>query len=259
MTASKLFLMHMNYESSGLFLVKFDVNNNMVEITTWGNYGLGNALFINIGVSILAEKHNLRVKEYPRKYMTDEMGVSLFEGGEEKHPLIHITDAEICDIIERSSVDFGIKIDGYFQTKRFIQTYNNKIRSFFDDEPEKLVDRVFVVVRLGSDAIHQNPGIEYYRTALRLASCKGGCIASDVLSHDMVTSLSREFNLELVHATAADTIKLSRAYDKLVLSNGTFSWWIGFLNYSGRIYYPKIKNVWHGDIFGGDNWIEVDH
>jgi hypothetical protein len=44
----------------------------------------------------------------------------------------------------------------------------------------------------------------------------------------------------------------------VVLSNGTFSWLIGLLGFYSNVYYPKIKTVWHGDIFVFPDWNEID-
>ena len=47
---------------------------------------------------------------------------------------------------------------------------------------------------------------------------------------------------------------LSKLNHNLILSEGSFSWWIGFLSNAENIYYNQRERFWHGDIFVFPEW-----
>jgi hypothetical protein len=75
---------------------------------------------------------------------------------------------------------------------------------------------------------------------------------------DIVVKLSEKYNLMPYQDSPVGTINFAKNFDNLVLSEGTFSWWMGFLSKEANIYYPKGKVSWHGDIFVFDEWCGVD-
>lgn len=229
----------------------------MLYINTKGKYRTGNALLINIGCSILAKKFNLKVAEYPANEFIKEFNLAFFQDGDSIPEIIEVDDYNIMDVINNEHLYTGINFTGWFQVKEFVLNYKKEIKNFFHDEPDKLNNTVFCHVRL-DDTKSKNPGIDYYEKALTLANCVNGYISSDEPDNYMVKNLANKFNLEIFKESPEKTIIKSRECDNVVLSNGTFSWWIGFLNYTGRVFYPKIKNSWHGDIFVFPEWNEID-
>ena len=73
----------------------------------------------------------------------------------------------------------------------------------------------------------------------------------------LVSELSKNFNLDIYkNECPMQTIDYTRKFDKLILSEGTFSWWIGTLSKSNFVYYNERDRFWHGDIFVDKNWIK---
>ena len=138
--------------------------------------------------------------------------------------------------------------------------YKNEILSQFDLKyNQRHKDDLFVHVRLG-DCIGKNRVIsaDYYVKAIEQTQFDKGYISSDTPSHEIVTHLMSRFNLTLYENTPAETINFAKDFGNLVLSKGTFSWWMGFLSKAGSIFYPKGGPRWHGDIFVFDEWTPID-
>jgi hypothetical protein len=68
-----------------------------------------------------------------------------------------------------------------------------------------------------------------------------------------------KYNLKIIDYDEVNTVMFGSTCKYIVLSNGTFSWLIGFLAYYSNIYYPKIIHKWHGDIFIFDSWNEIEY
>lgn len=72
--------------------------------------------------------------------------------------------------------------------------------------------------------------IEYYEDALSRIKCTQGYIASDSINHPNINKLHKKFNLIPINLSPIDTMNFGKNFNNLVLSEGTFSWWIGFLS-----------------------------
>jgi hypothetical protein len=116
------------------------------------------------------------------------------------------------------------------------------------------------------DVVHLNPGFDYYDQCIsrinetrNLSTDAKGYISSDSIDHDICRRLIEKHGLIIVQLDEVDTIHFASTCRNLILSQGTFSWVIGFLGmFSNNIFYPKIHKEWHGDIFVFPHWIEVE-
>jgi hypothetical protein len=116
---------------------------------------------------------------------------------------------------------------------------------------------VCIHVRLG-DVPQYNPGFAYYDNLLVSLNFTNGFICSDSPNHKIVIDLVTKYKLKLLIANEPDTIVFASTCKYLILSQGTFSWLIGFLGFFSEVYFPKIKKQWHGDIFVIPTWNEID-
>jgi hypothetical protein len=118
---------------------------------------------------------------------------------------------------------------------------------------------VFIHVRLG-DVEHINPGYNYYDKLLSDLNFTNGYIASDTIDHEICKKIIEKYNLQVIDKDEVETIMFANTCKYIVLSQGTFSWFIALLTYyAEKIYYPKIKTQWHGNIFVLPELIEVDY
>jgi len=164
------------------------------------------------------------------------------------------------ELLNKSNIEENINFDGLFQLKEFVLKYRQDIKSSFDITYEdQNPDNIFIHVRL-DDAEHANPGYNYYKKCLENTKFNIGYISSDSSDNYIVDKLINEFNLVLYQNNPIDTINFAKNFSKIILSEGTFSWWIGVLSKANEIYYPKYseKPLWHGDIFVYDDWIPVN-
>ena len=225
---------------------------------------LGNLLFQDVSMSILAEKFNLKVDSYT-EYLPLRM--NLYNSGSiSNENLEKVNDDNFLNILKSKNIKNGIYLDGYFQNKDFVLEYEEKIRSqFYLDYEEVDKDDVFIHVRMG-DLANMFPwqSIDYFKEALSKINYRKIYISSDDLNnvsaphHKLVQDLISEFNMIFYLNKPAETINFAKNFNNLILSQGTFSWWIGFLSRAENIYFPKGGPIWHGDIFVFDNWNAIE-
>jgi hypothetical protein len=62
--------------------------------------------------------------------------------------------------------------------------------------------------------------------------------------------------MTIVDGSAVSTIKFGRQCNNIIISNGTYSWWIAFLSNAKNIFYPKTTHnvAFHPPIYFLD-WI----
>jgi hypothetical protein len=116
-------------------------------------------------------------------------------------------------------------------------------------------DEVFVAYRIGDiNGIRQMLPYEYYEDALTKINPISGYITSDTPDHPNVLRLIEKFNLKNYNGSPLETIDFAKNFNNLVLSEGSFSWWIGFLSNAKNIYFNDRERFWHGDMFVIPEW-----
>lgn len=147
----------------------------------------------------------------------------------------------------------------FFQINEFVTNYENEIKKVFIDQTEKK-SGVFLHYRIGD--IENTPNmlqLDYYLDCLNQINLYNGVITSDSPNHKNVKIISEKFNLTIIEKTPLETIDLGRQYNNLILSEGTFSWFIGLLSNADNIFFNKRERFWHGDIFTSKKWIGLNY
>jgi hypothetical protein len=226
-----------------------------------------------MAVSFIAKKNNLRI-DYSLVPEFASMGIDFFSGKNVYHEVLPIHDSNFFSLIQGPPVyknivvsgpmhcqtrDFTVFLSDYFSSKEIQQKIidSNQFKQRYGKNEE-----VFVHVRLG-DVPQFNPGFEFFDCALAQAKIfpgfTGGYVSSDSIDDPICRRLMKKYNLQKWVANEVDTIKMASTSKILVLSNGTFSWFMGLLGFfTEAVYYPKVHRVWHGDIYVNDRWIELD-
>jgi len=223
----------------------------MVDVMYEGR--MGNHLFKYFVAYLLAKKHNL-------SFTTNGLGINQFiknfglpvkvEGrtGDES---FEIRDWEYEDLYYSDSIDLKKYIlKDYFQLGDFFEKNKELIRSAFNirylpvDE-----NNVFVHYRIGD--IGQSRSClpyEYYQEALNSLNFSGGYISSDSPTDERVIRLRNEFGLTVWGKNETKTLLFAKDFNNLVLSEGTYSFWIGYLSNAENIICNERDYNWHGKI-----------
>jgi hypothetical protein len=224
--------------------------------TTKGNLGgrFGNVLFYNIVTDYFSRKSDLQMN-YKQQSETEELlKMKLYSGTKVFQESFMLTDDVIDSVFENLELikNKNLIIAGYFQTP----TVAKYIKSII--KPNKIENEcVFIHVRLGDiTGPGNNEPSEYYFKVLSMLPKIKGYISSDSIDHKICKDLISNFDLTPYQGTEVETIKFGSSCKYLVLSKGTFSWWMGILS-SGEVYYPDSNKIWHGDIFVFPDWKKI--
>lgn len=147
--------------------------------------------------------------------------------------------------------------EGFFQDKETVDLFKKNKSKLFESLDE--IQGVFVHVRLGDIKNLWHSKIEYYEKALSKIDISNGYISSDNPNDKLVLELIEKYNLKPYNNNEEETIIFASRFTNKVLSLGTFSWWIGFLNTQKNIIAPDPSNYtkWHGPIFEEMNWEKI--
>ena len=249
----------------------------------YGNYlRLGNILFMRCAAWVFANKHNYLLDmpdtlPYFKNKPDDPQPVSTGFGepwcslkiktnsGTKKitEPTIIVNSNNLIPLLEDQNLpDAHYYFRDYMQVKDFILNYKEQIKDFFVLNYTPVdPNEVFVAVRLG-DATNSRARLPraYYEDALtRLydEGCKGGFITSESINHPDVIYLKDKFGLKsYVNHTPMEKINFAKNFNNLVLSEGSFSFWMGYLSKAQRVYINDRRHLWcwHEDIFVVPEW-----
>lgn len=229
----------------------------MVTINYKGR--LGNNLFQYIAAYFFAKKFNYSMisNVVENCFILPQLNGLVYNNSE-----LIVNDSNFLELLNSETIEPRHYIfDGFFQIKNFVLNYKNEIKSLFNlsyDEINK--DEVFVMYRIGDiGGLRQMLPIEFYQDALTKISPKSGYITSDSPTHPNIIKLSKEFNLTIYNDTPIETINFAKNFNNLVLSEGSFSWWVGMLSNAKNIYYNQRERFWHGDIFVFPEWYSLNY
>jgi len=237
--------------------------------TTAKNGRLGNQIIRNLAVSLIAEKHNLKV-DYHNKYLINRLGIELFSGSNSYNLIQNLTDDNYFTIYNMDELNYNLNPNhAFFQTKEitnFLYNYlhKDKIKSTiisnnpFRDQYTKN-NNLFIHIRL-TDAERFNPGITYYINAIKNIIFDKLYISTDDKNNNMIIKLLKLYPSSILFdSDEITTFQFASTCKHIILSHGSFSTVIGYLSFFSNIYYPEyeLNKIWYGDTFSIDNWIKL--
>ena len=254
-----------NYRSISIETIAFFYSRHINCIVCEGR--LGNKIFQQVAVSLLAEKYDL-LASYTREKEFAELGIPLWRGSKQlQGRYVKLTNVLLKELLTtRDSSDLSIRLwldssDSYFQFPWF----SNHLRFLFRGKFERSLrlanpwrDRIsanndtFVHIRLGDMAeIGTRPAIDFINA---VGTPRGHVfVSSESNNHVLVRRIVSHFSATLLDLSAVQTIQFGSTCAHLVLSDGTFSWTIGSMaSLSARIVIVPRKNEWSGNITHSD-------
>jgi len=250
------------------------IQNNFVPqiSTTVRSAGrLCNQIIRNVVFSILAKKYDLKIT-YGFEEGMKELGIDLYKDGTVIHPTtILLQDDDFLKYLNNNELSSNI-----IATDTFFQTPENAdyLKGYFQCAPIKQIimeknkykprygnnNDVFVHVRL-DDVANYNPGCDYYEKVLNGISYDNGFISSDTISHPICQRLISKYRLTPINMNEIHTIMFGSTCKYIVLSHGTFSWFIGVIGWYSTVFYPNPELItrWHGDIFNFKDWNKINY
>jgi len=239
----------------------------MIETNFSGR--MANNIIQNIGLSIIAEKLKLKIKNYSINKDIDKFKINLWKEGRElpvaRNKIIYKdTDYELL-LSKSFNPKNRITILGHFQIGEFLFKNQLKIKEMFNYKKELKFkkNQILVFVRL-SDVAHLAPPFEYYVKAINIISDRlkmdmnsDSYIATDDPKHPLIKRLIRRFNLKVFKGDRVETIFFVSRFRNIILTGGTFNWLGAFLSEADNIIYPEPTYMWHGDIFSVFPWTQI--
>jgi hypothetical protein len=227
----------------------------MVTLTYNGR--LGNNLIQYFVSKLFAKKNSLFFNCVPNYLGVDWSTITkeIKTGEIVGNKVMIINDENFIEFLNREIIEpFHYHFSGFFQNKLILEEYEDDIKkliSVIHKEREK--DEYIIHYRIGdvSNDRRMLP-IEYYEELINYQKGKGFLI-SDTPSHPNCELLIKKYDLTLVNLHPLESILFAKNFNNIILSEGSFSWWIGFLSKTKNVFYNKRKFKWHGDLFF-DKW-----
>lgn len=241
---------------------------------------LGNAITRNLSGSILAKKHNLKIKYHKKFDMIKDIGIPLFSGTQVFDKKISVTENNYFNVLNENDIDFNIEIEGnYMQSKPVTDEIfkylndNENMEHIINNNPHK--DRYnnnndcFIHIRLGSTA-RWNPGFKYYDYVLSKLTYNKIYIATNENDNNIIKEIQNKYkNVIVMDNNLVDIIQFGSTCRYVILSYGTFSAIIGYISFYSQIYCLKMcENIawdWgkNCDMFQDKSsklgkWVEID-
>lgn len=237
--------------------------------------GLGNMMFQLAAAYALAKKYNHTLLLNPNHVGTLHKAPMEYKDSIFKKIEVPSKPLEFYKISEESfnykplgSLDENIILDGYFQSYKYFNDYQNEIKDLFSFEVDSRYDpkeKVSVHIRRGNytqlSQHHHNLSISYYLNAIEQFSNHNFLVFSDDIEWCKEQFLGSRY-IFVEDTTDVEDLYLMSQCDHNIIANSTFSWWGAFLNqnpnkkviHPDKWFGPVNSNISTKDLFPKD-WI----
>ena len=229
---------------------------------------LGNNLVQYAAAYVLAKKTGLKLKTVPNikygntfLYKTSSSDLTYIEvdfgdvfkieplNGFENEKIIKLNEVEYFKCLDDQKPSTGYHLTGYFQHEKLLVNYRKEILNLYK-LPELSfspnVNDAFISCRLGDtlfkNKVSKGDGRRYCSVNYiekELISFRelydNVYITSDTINHPPLTELIKKYDLTIYQNDPINTILFATQFDNLILSAGSFSYWMAYLGKANNI------------------------
>jgi len=162
-------------------------------------------------------------------------------------------DFDIYDILN-DSTPRKIVLDAYFQKKKYFLPFRDKITEWFKPKNYDVdKDDVAIHIRIGDlrcpNLTKNLLPIEYYSAAIDLFnSCKQVTLCTDSPNDEIIQYLTNKYDAKIFQDTEKNTISFLASHNNLILSQGSFSFWAGFICNGNNVINAIPKTGWNNGV-----------
>jgi hypothetical protein len=231
---------------------------------------LGNNLIQFISAFLFCEKHkinlyyddmiyNYQYETVPYRYnLTSFLNREVMSLVLENKQIIYEDDLLIHDdnffhFYNEDKIEKNIIFRGYFMFDTLLEEKRETIKKLFginyDNSNE---NNLFVHYRLGD--INNSPlslPLGYFEESISKTNFNKGYISSDSINDEKCKFLIEKYNLEVVELNPWETILFGKNFGNIVLSEGSFSYLIGYFSNSKNVFYNKRPSRWGNHFLSG--------
>ena len=221
----------------------YDIINKDIYITNVLSGGLGNMMFQVAAAYALAKKHNHTLLLNPNHVGTLHKTPIEYKDTIFKNIEVPTAPLEFYKIDEESfsyktlqSLENNILLNGYFQSYKYFENYQDEIRELFRYEVASNYEtkgKVSVHVRRGNytqlSQHHHNLDIKYYVNAFDFFEGSEFLVFSDDIEWCKQHFVNDRYTF-VEGTTDIEDLYLMSQCEHNVIANSTFSWWGAFLN-----------------------------
>lgn len=209
---------------------------------------LGNNLIQFAAAAVLAKKHNLCLNLPTYKPLAVEFFKRLDVksiSGTSYQKQIEVNDKNYFNHLEMPVRETGFCLKGYFQDGRLLCEHRVDILNLYklpsiDCNPSSC--DAFLACRLGDTLLKQHligkySSMEYIENQLKKHRKNYGkvYVTSDTINHLPLAELIKRYDLTIYQNEPLDTILFASQFNNLILSAGTFSYWMAYFSQAENI------------------------
>lgn len=212
---------------------------------------LGNHLCRFNAAFILANKYNLSLEIINKEYI--DTCIKQFKINENvfikntpifniSHTLHSIYSEDLKDIFTHPEkfLNRNFNVKGYNNAGGIFFLHKTDTQKLFNVyNQEKNYEDVFIHLRLGDFALTPwSMPFEYFDEALQILKYKKIFVSTDGWNDTRIVKLKNKYNITTYSDTPEKTIHFASTFNQLILSEGSFSWWMQHLSSAEKIVVP---------------------
>lgn len=230
------------------------LGNNMIQYTAAYVLAKKAGLYINKPSKRLCNIVPKFKTSFNANKKTNEISLDVFKikplNGNRFTDFIELTDKNYFEHLENPIPKKGYRLNGFFQHEKLLVDYREEILNLYKLPKEGLnfnpsKHDAFIACRLGDCLVTRctHSSVDYIDNQLKARRdlYDKVYITSDSINHPPLVDVIKKYNLTIYQNEPLDTILFASQLDNLILSSGSFSYWMAYLSSAENI------TVYHND------------